>query len=342
MRRVTVFEVAAEAGVSLATVDRVLNQRKGVRAATIDRVQAAIEKLNFRRDSFAAGLATGRLERYLFVLPARGTNSFINGLHDTVEASGTTAADQRVSIQIADYVALDERSLARTLATLDPQHWQGVAVVAIDAPPVRYEIDRLAAKSMPIVTLVSDVSPSRRSHFVGLDNKAAGRVAASLIGRMVPEATGPVGMIVGQMTLHDHADRRLGFEQVLRRDYPRLTLLPPIEGRDDSVVTGPLMADLLARHPDMVGLYSAGAGNRGIIAALRAASLPTPPIVVAHELTAHARDALLSDHFTVVLHQDQQQEVDIAIATLRAMTRADPDVAARPVRLQIFLRDNVP
>ncbi len=357
MPKVTVFEVAASAGVSLATVDRVLNGRKGVRPATVERVQAAIGRLGFRRDAFAAGLATQRRERYLFVLPGRGTNSFMNALHDTIAAAAAVLADQRVLVRTLDYTALDDTALAALLSSLDGAGCDGVAVVAVESPPVRHEIDRLVEKGMPVVTLVSDVSPSRRSLFLGIDNKAAGRVAASLIGRMTGAhmtgtqtagtqaagiGRGSIGLVVGRMTLHDHADRRLGFEQVLRREFPHLTLLPTIEGRDDSAVTGPLAARMLRRHPDLVGIYSAGAGNRGIIAALRADGRLPAPVVVAHELTAHARDALLSGTFTAVLHQDQEQEVENAIAALRALARAEAAFLPRPVRTQIFLRDNVP
>lgn len=347
MSRITVFEVAAEAGVSLATVDRVLNGRQGVRPVTIERVQAAVDKLGFRRDAFAAGLATRRLERYLFVLPAPGTNSFMNGRRDTVLAASAELADQRVSVRVADYVSFDETSLCKVLAGLDGDAWDGVAVVALDSPPVRHEIDRLVSRGIKVVTLVSDVSPSRRGHFLGIDNKAAGRVAGSLVGRMANPArggsrAGKICVVVGQMTLHDHAERRLGFEQVLTREFPDLQLLPVIEGQDDSSMTERLMRTVLARHPDVVGLYSAGAGNRGIIAALRDVEPLIAPVVVAHELTAHARDALLSGTFTAVLHQDQEQEVANAIMALRAMLRADERFTPKPVRAQIFLRDNVP
>ncbi len=346
MPKVTVFEVAASAGVSLATVDRVLNGRKGVRAATVERVQAAVGRLGYRRDAFAAGLATRKRERYLFVLPGRGTNSFMNALHDTIAAAAAALADQRVLVRTLDYAALDDAALAALLSSIDGAECDGVAVVAVESPPVRHEIDRLVEKNIPVVTLVSDVSPSRRSLFLGIDNKAAGRVAASLIGRMTGgaqgSASGSIGLIVGRMTLHDHADRRLGFEQVLRREFPHLALLPTIEGLDDSAVTGPLAARMLRRHPDLLGIYSAGAGNRGIIAALRADARLPAPVVVAHELTAHARDALLSGTFTAVLHQDQEQEVENAVAALRALARAEAAFLPRPVRTQIFLRDNVP
>ena len=348
MSKVTVFEVAAEAGVSLATVDRVLNRRPGVRTLTIERVQGAIERLGFRRDAFAAGLATRRRERYAFVLPAAGRSFFMDTLRDSLAALGAAMADQRVTISIIDYQPLDEASLCAALgglmADVSEGGLDGVAVVAIDAPAVRHEIDRLVARGLGIVTLVSDVSPSRRRHFVGIDNTAAGRVAASLIGRMARPAVGPVGVIVGQMTLHDHADRRLGFEQVIRREFPSLRLLEVLEGRDDSATAEALTRGLLARHPELVGLYSAGAGNRGIIAALADVPPARRPIVVAHELSPYVRDALLSGVITAVLHQNQAHEAAEALAAMRAAAGfAVPSAGgARPIPTEIFLRDNVP
>jgi len=346
MQRVTVFEVAAAAGVSLATVDRVLNGRKGVRPKTIERVQAAVAALGFERDPFAAGLATRRQERFLFVLPQQGSNSFMNGLRDTVSRTENSLRNQRVSVVVADYESFNEASLCRTLAVIDPARCDGVALVAIDSPRVRHAVDRLVLSGVPVTTLISDVTPSRRSRFIGIDNKAAGRLAASLIGRMARRDSGRIAIVVGRMTLHDHADRRLGFEQVMTRDFPGFTILPVLEGRDDGAVTERLAGRLLKRHPDLVGLYSAGAGNRGVIAALRAAAIDdNRPIVVAHELTAHARDALMDDTFTVVLHQDQEQEVSAAIAALRALKGGDgvdAGDAPPPIRTQIFLRDNVP
>ena len=71
MGKPTVHDIAKEAGVSLATVDRVLNRRPGVRTATVARVQAAIDKLGYVRDLSAANLARGRLYRLAFVLPDR-------------------------------------------------------------------------------------------------------------------------------------------------------------------------------------------------------------------------------------------------------------------------------
>ena len=62
-------DIARVAGVSLATVDRVLNERPGVRSVTIKKVQAAIDELGYVRDTAAANLARQKTYRFIFVVP---------------------------------------------------------------------------------------------------------------------------------------------------------------------------------------------------------------------------------------------------------------------------------
>ena len=47
----TIFDIALHAGVSTATVDRVLNTRPGVRQKTIDQIEATIEHLQSASES---------------------------------------------------------------------------------------------------------------------------------------------------------------------------------------------------------------------------------------------------------------------------------------------------
>ena len=64
--------------------------------------------------------------------------------------------------------------------------------MAVDAPEVRAAIGRLIDAGIAVLTLVSDVAPSRRQRFIGIDNRAAGRVAGSLLGRFLGGRTGTV------------------------------------------------------------------------------------------------------------------------------------------------------
>ncbi|UDL93707.1 LacI family DNA-binding transcriptional regulator [Lichenihabitans sp. PAMC28606] len=341
-RRVTAGDVAAAAGVSLATVDRVLNSRPGVRAVTVKAVQDAVERLGFRKDVFAANLARSRQYRFRFLLPRLPQNSFMQSVRREVDMGALRGLDERIAISIGEYAAFDPVDLARCLIACRHDGTMGVAAVAVDAPEVRDAIARLAADGIAVLTLVSDVTPSRRARFIGPDNVAAGRVAGTLLGRFLGPRQGHVLTVAGRMTLRDHAERRLGLAQVIERDFPNLSLLPVAEGLDDGAVTEPIVAKALREMPDLVGIYSLGAGNRGIAAALEAAGRSRTVVTIGHELTPFMREALLSGTFDAAINQDPSDEVRRAVRTLKALADGCDDFHPDPIRIDIYLKDNLP
>ena len=342
MSRATVHDLAVEAGVSLATIDRVLNQRGGVRPVTIARVEQAMARLNYTRDMAAATLAKGREYRFAFLIPT-GANTFMRNLMTEVSRLHHLNRGSRVAIEVIEVPPFDAQALAKTLNGLDTAHLSGVAVVATDSALVRQAIDRVVGRGLPVATLVSDVPGSRRAHYVGVDNSAAGRTAGSLLGKLLRGTTGRIAVVAGSMLLRDHAERHFGCEQVLRTEYPHLVTLPVVEGRDDAATAEAVLGQLLDTHPDIVGVYSLGAGNRGVIAALRKRGLAGKVTVVAHELTEHSRDALIDGTFDAILNQDPGHEVRSAVRVLRAMVDGrDIDPGQERIRIDIYLRDNLP
>jgi LacI family transcriptional regulator len=341
MARATLQDVARTAGVSLATADRVLNRRPGVHAETAERVHAAIEELKYRPDRFAARLARGREHRFRFVLPT-GTNAFMQALEERVAATAEWLAEERVRIDVTRVDVFNGDELALALDRLQGQA-DGVAVVALDHPAVREAIADLADSGVTVVTLVSDAPQARRAHYVGIDNAAAGRTAASLLGRFLAGRRGKVGLLAGSVALRDHIERQLGFEQVLARDFPDLELLPLREGRDDDRRAEVLTAGLLAEHADLIGIYNVGAGNGGIIAALEAAGRARDVVFIAHELTPLSRRHLIKGTIDAIINQDAGHEVRSAARLLIAEREGTPiDAGQERIRIDIFIRDNVP
>lgn len=339
--RVTVHQLAAEAGVSLATVDRVLNRRSGVRPATVERVEAAIQRLDYRRDVAAANLAKNRTYPICFIVP-EGPGEFIRALEAEVRTIAAHPGSSRVEIERVVVPAFDGTKLAEALKVVDPDRFIAVVVVATDAPKVRGAINDLVDRGVDVVTLVSDVPTSRRLHFSGIDNTAAGRTAATLVGRFM-HRKGKVGIVAGSMLLRDHVERRMGFEQVIRNEYPGLELLPPIEARDDAALAEAELSRLLDRHGDIGGLYSLGAGNRGVIAALEKSGRRDHIVAVAHELTEDSRQALVSGTFDAVINQDAGHEVRSAIRVIQAKADGHPLIPGQErIRIDVFFRDNLP
>jgi LacI family transcriptional regulator len=341
--RPTVHDIAEAAGVSLATVDRVLNRRPGVRAETRARVEDAIGRIGFVRDMAAANLAKGRVYPLVFVIP-NGDNSFMIELRNEVSAAIRRSAQERTDIRLIDVPAFDADALTRALNGLLADPPVGVAVVAVDAPDVHAAIDRLREQGVSVVTLVSDLPGSGRDHFAGVDNIAAGRTAGSLMGRFLDGRRGCVSVIAGSMLVGDHRDRLAGFSERLSAINPALDILPVIESQDDPAKVHGLIAPLLYEATDLVGIYNLGAGNRGLIRALKdQKSDARRPVAIVHELTPFTREALNADVIDAVLNQDPGHEVRSAIRVLKAKTDGVAVIDAQErIRIDIFLKDNLP
>jgi len=341
LARTTLLDVARTAGVSLATVDRVLNRRPGVNVETAERVQAAVDRLKYRPDRLAARLARGRVHRFQFLLPI-GSNVFMQVLEEKVRATADFVAGERVEIGVKLVDVFDGEALAAALEGLRGVV-DGVAVVALDHPAVREAINDLVVEGITVVTLVSDSPRSRRAHYVGIDNSAAGRTAGTLLGRFICGRTGKVGLIAGSIALRDHIERQLGFEQVIRRDFPGLELLPVREGRDEDERVEVLARALLAEHPDLVGIYNIGAGVGGIVAALEDAGRARDVVFIAHELTPFTRKHLVRGTIDAIINQDPGHEARSATRLLVAEREGMPiDAGQERIRIDIFVRDNVP
>ncbi|KJS07911.1 MAG: LacI family transcriptional regulator [Hoeflea sp. BRH_c9] len=339
--RPTVHDIAAEAGVSLATVDRVLNGRPGVRRQTVSKVESAVLRLGYVRDVTAANLARRRVYPLVFIVPG-GPNSFMQNLTAEIAAAAQRSTAERTSIRIETVPPFDPAAIAKALDAIDPKAVSGVALVATDTADVTEAVDRLIDHGVPVATLVSDLPGSRRTHFCGIDNIAAGRTAAGLIGRFCSGRPGTVLVVAGSMKLTDHAERASGFAAVLEAEFPELAIAGPVETNDDADKVRQSVEKALATNPEIVGIYNLGAGNRGLIEAL-SKHRDRKLIVVAHEVTQHSRQALADGVFDALINQDCGHEVRSAIRVLKA--RADGlDLlnAQERIRIDVFLKDNLP
>ncbi|MFV0479829.1 MAG: LacI family DNA-binding transcriptional regulator [Anaerorhabdus sp.] len=83
MKRITIYDVAKDANVSLATVSRVINGSDVVKTQTREKVEASIEKLGYKPNAIAQGLALQKTTTIGLVIPEASftyTGQIINGV----------------------------------------------------------------------------------------------------------------------------------------------------------------------------------------------------------------------------------------------------------------------
>ncbi len=342
VHRPTVYDIAKTAGVSLATVDRVLNLRPGVREKTIVRVNKAISSLGYIRNVAAANLARQRSYRLAFVLPSE-PSAIAGKLKEAIEEAKLHAVSERTEIEIYNVPANDPYHLVKILNGLENLGLDGVAIMAPETPHVRDAIRRLKEKCIYVAAILSDLPNSQRDHFVGINSVSAGRTAAQLLGRFIGDAPAKVLVIAGSMTLRDHIERRLGFDLVMADRFSNIEVLPSVECWDNSETVRQIVPGLLDRYRDIAGVYSLGAGNQGLISALEKHQGKRHISVVAQELTTHTRNALERDIFDAVISQDFGHVVRSAVRILRASSDNLEIISSQErIRTEIIMKENLP
>lgn len=341
VKKPTVNDIARVAGVSLATVDRVLNRRPGVRAVTVQKVQKAIDELGYVRDTAAANLARNRVYNFLFVLPDTD-NEFVEAISNQIAEQSRDRFIERTRITIKRVAPFEPQDIVNILDAVDSLDVDGVAVFGPETPSVRDAVRRLKDKGVPVVALVSDLPSSERDHFVGIDNVSAGRTAGQLMGRFV-HREGKVLVLTGSRLARDHLERRQGFDLVVAEEFPHLEVVASVEGRDDPDLIYKMMPEIFETYPDLVGIYSSAAGNAGLIQFLSENKLSKDLVIIAHELTPLSREALRLGTFDALISQDTGHIVRSAVRLLRATSDKVPfNKAQERIRIDIYLRENLP
>jgi LacI family transcriptional regulator len=340
--RPTVNDLAREAGVSLATVDRVLNARPGVRAKTIDAVNDAIQRIGYVRDVAAANLARGRNYRLAFVLPDTDSQ-FVDMMVATLRRASATALLSRTVIDMVRFASEDPHALAAILAGLAAQGVDGVAVMAPETPVLRDAIRALHQGGIAVVALVSDLPNTERDHFVGIDNRAAGRTAGVLMGRFLQDKSRSVAVLAQSMQLSEAVERRAGFDAVMQRDAPGVEVLPSLETHGAVALLRQVVGDVLDLRPDIGGIYITGIGQRALTEVLAERGMTGRVVVIGHELTDHARDALVRGRMDAVITQNVGHVMRSALRVLRAKIDGVPlDESQEQIRIEIVIRENLP
>ncbi|MGM4983635.1 MULTISPECIES: LacI family DNA-binding transcriptional regulator [Rhizobium] len=342
MRRPTISDLAKASGVSVATIDRVLNGRHRVREETARRVFEAAQEIGYH----AIGLLRQRVFEDLpqyrlgFVLQ-KPVQSFYQTFAKEIVVAAQAVTTARINAQVDFVAASTPTAIVEKLKAMAARS-QAIALVAPDYPAVTAAIEELKERGIPVFSLLSDFSTGVRQGYIGVDNRKVGRTAAWVIARSA-RRPGKVACFVGSHRFHGHELREIGFRSYFRENAPEFEVLDTLINLDTPEITHEATLDLLQKHPDLIGFYVCGGGMEGAISAIREERLSGKLIVVVNELTPDSKAALADDVVAMAIGTPLpalcKELMSLMIKSVESDETAVPGQSFLP--FEIFVSENI-
>ncbi|MCU6480935.1 LacI family DNA-binding transcriptional regulator [Arthrobacter sp. A2-55] len=299
----TVREIARQAGVSDATVDRVIHGRPGVRRSTEDQVRQAVRELEGQRAQLAL---SGR--HFMIDVVVDAPVRFHEAVRQALEAELPFLRPAVFRARFQLHERWNAADCVRELERIARRGSHGVILKAPDLPEIAAAVDAVAARGIPVVTLVTDLPASARLAYVGMDNRSAGSTAAYLMSQWMRGRPGTVAVAVSSDFFRGEEEREMGFRATMRALDPgrAVAYLPGSDGLDATAEA--IFARALAGDPLLSAVYSVGGGNAGIAAAFDGAGRELQAFI-GHDINADNAALLRAGRLHAVLHHELRADV---------------------------------
>lgn len=315
MKRPTIADVALAAGVSVATVDRVLNGRLPVREETSKKVFSAAEKIGFHGTNIIRQRMLADLPSYnLGFILRKERHAFYQAFAAELEAAALAVKDRRLQVQIQYARSGEPAELAGLILGMRGKV-HAVGATGPDHHDVTAAVSALKEKGIPTFSLLSDLAQGVREVYLGTNNMKVGRTAAWMVSKL-SRTPGKVLLLLGGHRFHGHFLRETGFRSYMREYAPEFEVMDALVNLETRRLTYELLMETLSRHEDLVGLYCTGGGMEGAIEALKEANRGERLVCLVNELTPESRQALLERRLAGVLQTPLRELCTDLIATM--------------------------
>lgn len=200
---VSISAVAEHAGVSVATVSRVMNDQQGVRPKTRDKVLASVAALGYRMNHLARSLRTAESRMLLTMVPDVG-NPFYAQILRGID---TVAREHGYFVLLCDTGADEGRE--RSYFDLLRMH-RADGAICLDPDTIQHALAHEAA-SLPWVACC-EFDPAMSVPYVGIDNR---RAAADAVGHLISRGHRRIGLINSDERYSYARQRQLGYMDAL-------------------------------------------------------------------------------------------------------------------------------
>ncbi len=336
----TIKEIAALAGVSRGTVDRVLNHRGSVNPATAEKIEKIARELDYKPNVAGLVLAAQKKRLKIGVILFSPENPFYIDVLEGVSEKAEELAGYNCTVLIRQTASSVEAQL-EALNELLAEQVNGIALAPYNDERIRRRINELYHLGIPVVTLNTDIENSRRIAYVGSHYRKSGATAAGLLHLMTHGQVN-VGIITGSSNLLCHTERIAGFTETLKPFGEQIHVTDIIEVHDDEIESYEKTSRLLRDHPEINALYFAAGGVYGGCRSVTALGLQDKIRIVAYDMVPTTKELMRKGTIAAVICQQPkvQGSKPLSLLFTYLTTGELPEKEYNYVAVDIRIREN--
>lgn len=304
---VTIKEIASLANVSRGTVDKVLNNRPGVKESTKKKILKIAEELNYQPNIIGKALVRSKDPIRIGIILTPDYNPYIQELLHGIQTAQKEFAPFGLEVIAKLMTTLEPQEQLTIIDELVNSSVQGMAIFPTNAPQVIDRVNQLIQGQMAVITFNSKVDGIRHLAFIGQNHYKGGRTAASLLGKIVPSPV-RAGVIISSSNLSCHHDRLSGFQDKLSEAYTDALILDVQENQDRKEDAFRITLEYCNRYPDLNAIYLTSGGIAGVCSALDVAEKRGIIKVICHDLPPETLNLLNSGQIDFALGQNPEQQ----------------------------------
>jgi len=329
-KRPTLKDVAAEAGVSIATVNRVIAADPKVRKDTAIRVAEAAHAIGYH----GYNLLTHQVKQSLplvrlgFVLH-KERQRFYQDFAREIEAAAGSFPEARVKLELEFCQSQSPKDVAEKIIDIS-KRVDVIAATSVNHHKVSEVVADLKERGVACFSLLSDFAQGHREAYYGLNNLKVGRGVASALSKFA-QKPGNIAIFVGGNRWHGHELREAGFRAQFRELPSGFNVLDTLVNLETRQLTYEATLDLLERTSNLVGIYLAGGGMEGTIQAFREEVEPNEIALIVNELTPESFSALEEGYVSMIVSTPLQEMCRSLIASMAAHALGDQSASAKQV-----------
>jgi LacI family transcriptional regulator len=309
-KRLTVKEIAERIGISVATVDRVLNNRGNVKLDTYKKVMEKVKELDYTPNKSASFLSRKNELSIAIVIPEL-PDYFWSQVEKGVRSAFEEFRDYGLRVQVFQSEKYDVEKQKNTLKQIiESGEFDAIALAPNDSQDMIDVIDRGIDSGMTICTFNNDSPLSKRLFYVGCDYRIAGRLAADVLCKLVG-TKGKVGLITSDLTFQMQ-QKITGFREVIA-DYKQIEMMGPLKLVQEEYNS---LATFEAYFNQVDGIYVSSAKLHIIAKHLEQVNLTKRIALIGHDITEEIYKYLKKGTVSATICQDPHTQGYLTVKTL--------------------------